>query len=378
MLGAQQPHLPVAQRRLSVGGVEGDQVGERPARGAGTEPAQVGVHRRLELVQHDRRPRDPVGGGKVGGIDDLRAAVLQRGADPFQRVAPRIALVVPESGPGDADARAAQTVAAQVAAVVDDRRAVRGRVLLIRARDHGEHPSGVLHAAGERPGGILAEGDRHDAGPGDQPDGRFDAGDAVGERRRQDRAGGFGADRGGAQSGGHGRRRPGARRGDRQRRMMRVDDLSAQRAVAARHTGRHVVCQLGHVGLADDERAGRAQAADQGRVGRRERIGQGQRAGAGRHRSAAGIDVVLQEHRHAVQGADGGAGTPLGIEAPGGPLGIRVDAQHGVEGRAGAVDGRDARQGARKLVPDGRFAAAIGVEQPADRAVRSGRAHRRL
>ena len=379
MLGAQQPHLPVAQRLVGVGGVEGDQVSERPARGAGAEPPQVGVHCRLELVQQDRRPRDPVVGGDVGGVDHLGPALMQRSVDPFQRLLPPLALLVPEPGPGDADARTLQTVAAQVQAVVDGRRTVRGRVLRVGSCDHGEHPRGVLHAARERPGGILAEGDRHDAGPGHQPHGRLDADDAVGEGGHQDRARGLGADRHGTQAGGHRRGRSGAGGGHRQRRVMGVDDLSAQRAVAAGHAGRQVVGQLGHVGLADDQRPGRAQTADQGRVGRRERIGQRQGAGAGGHRSAAGaagVDVVLEQHRHPVQGAHGLARAPLGIEPPGGPLGVGVDAQHRVEGRAGAVDGGDAREGARELVLDRGVAAAIGVEQPADRVVGACGFHR--
>ncbi len=67
---------------------------------------------------------------------------------------------------------------------------------------------------------------------------------------------------------------------------------------------------------------------------------QRQRAGGIHHRR--GVDVVLEQHRDAVQGAAHVAGLALGIARVGFLKCIGIELDHGVECRAGIVDCRDA------------------------------------
>ena len=91
---------------------------------------------------------------------------------------------------------------------------------------------------------------------------------------------------------------------------------------------------LAQVGLAEDHRAGLAQAPHQERVPAGPEILQRQRARGGGH--GYGVDVVLQQYRDAVQRAAQLAGLALGIERIGVLQGGLHEA-HGVLGVLGVL-----------------------------------------
>ena len=117
---------------------------------------------------------------------------------------------------------------------------------------------------------------------------------------RRDRAIGLRADGDGAVVRRHGDRRARARARRRAIERIRIARLSAARRPAARRVRRAEVRPLAEVRLAEDDRARRAQPLDDERVARRARPVERERAGGGGH-AVRGVDVVLHEHRDAVQ-----------------------------------------------------------------------------
>src|SRR5665213_2984577 len=81
---------------------------------------------------------------------------------------------------------------------------------------------------------------------------------------------------------------------------MRIAALAATRAPAPRRSRRPEVGPLAEVGLAKQEHAGRAKASDYRGIDGRRRSRQRERP-SGRQHAVAGIDVVLDEYRDAMQ-----------------------------------------------------------------------------
>ncbi len=93
------------------------------------------------------------------------------------------------------------------------------------------------------------------------------------------------------------------------------------------------------IGLAQDHRTGLAQAPHQERVLAGPEILQRQRAGGGGH--GHGVDVVLQQHRDAVQRPAHRIGTAFHVAQRRFLQRVRVQFYDGVELRPGLVDGGD-------------------------------------
>ncbi|MDQ1187942.1 hypothetical protein QE447_000445 [Stenotrophomonas sp. SORGH_AS282] len=117
-----------------------------------------------------------------------------------------------------------------------------------------------------------------------------------------------------------------------------IPGLAATRAPAGNRLAGTEVRPFAEIGLAQDQRAGRAQPGDQERIVGAE-PGQCQRTGAGAHRARP--DVVLEQKRNAVQGAAKLPAAAFGIQCRRFLQGIRIELQHGVEARAGAVEPGD-------------------------------------
>jgi hypothetical protein len=272
-----------------VRGVERDDVGQRLHRRARGQAGEVGVEVALELRGEDvgevlrrARRRD---------LDRGRAECLDRGDR---------GLVVGVGVVDDADALAAERVELQRRGVVGDRggRRVGRRVLGVLARDRLQLGGRVGDGLGHRAGGVLRRADREDAGARDQADRGPQADVALRGGRADDRAGGLGADRDRGQAGRRGRAAAGGRPGRRRVDVVRVQHLAAERRVAARHAAGHEVRELGQVRLAEDHRAGGAQARDdRGVLGRDRAL---ERDGARRRGQAGDVEVVLDQHRDAV------------------------------------------------------------------------------
>ncbi len=211
--------------------------------------------------------------------------------------------------------------------------------------EHGEGERGVDHVAGHGPRRVLFGGDRHDPRLADQPETRLVADHPVHPGRAHDGAVRLGADRHLRQRRGQRRGRTGGRATGVAVQHVRVVRLAAHRRPSRGRPRRAEVGPLGHVGLAEDHRARRPQPLDQVgvRVGRAAR----QRQGPGGRRHVAGVDVVLEEDRDAVERAAGPA-EPV-PEIAGGRLaqGRRAGAQHRVELGVDGLDPPQVRAGQR-------------------------------
>ena len=116
-------------------------------------------------------------------------------------------------------------------------------------------------------------------------------------------------------------------------RVVGVADEAEARAHVAR-------CELAHVGLGDDERARVLHACDDGGIpGRHEVREEGRSVGG---RQVAGLDLILEENRDAVQRPAESAGGEGGVEAGGLVEGGGVQVGDGVEPRSLLVVGFDA------------------------------------
>ena len=214
------------------------------------------------------------------------------------------------------------------------------RVARVGAGDRLQLGRSVGDGAGHRTGGVLRGGDRHDPEAAHEADGRPQADYSLRRRRADDRARGLGADRGGGQRGRGGGRRAGGRAARVLVGVERVQHLPAEAGVAARIAVGDEVGELAEVGLAEDHGARRAQTRDHRRVLGRDRALE--RDGAGRGRQARDVEVVLHQHRDAVQRpARSGLGA-LEVEQRGVGQRVRVDEPHGVQPGPTAVERGDA------------------------------------
>ena len=151
--------------------------------------------------------------------------------------------------------------------------------------------------------------------------------------RDADRAAAVGAQRAAREAGRDRRRRAAAGAARRAVEVPRVAGHPERRRLGE---GRDL--ELGDAGLADDHRAGRAQAAHDLRVGGRG-VAEGVRAARGH--LARDVGVVLDRHRHAQQrAAIAAAAAAVGL----GGLGERALAEHDAERVEGRVEARDALQ----------------------------------
>ena len=175
--------VEIAQLLVLVRCVELDDVLQRMHLGQRSERPEILVQVVLELVeQHiqlavvelpERRNRRRIDDDRARALEILDGCVCQRiasGAGAKQPVA------------DDADARAAKAVSYERLGVVA-RSAFAGpkrrRVGGIGPGHRGEQKRRVGHRPRHRPGGVLAVGNRHDAGPADEPERRLDADERI-------------------------------------------------------------------------------------------------------------------------------------------------------------------------------------------------------
>ena len=261
--------------------------------------------------------------------------------------------VAEELRPGHADPRAAEAGRVEELRVVRlarGRRRGRGRVARVGARQSA--PSSAAASATVRQSGPavswvceigMMPARLTSPTVGLMPD------HAVGRRRADDRAVGLGADRHGPEVGRDRRGRAGARAAGVPVEHVRITALAAARAPAARRPGRADVGPLAHVGLAEQDRAGGPESRRHVRVLRRDRAFERQRAG-GRGHPVGGVDVVLEQHRDAVQRTARALGRPArgrarrpAVER----VGIGLEDRRGATGRRGPSP-RSARGTARR------------------------------
>lgn|GEM_PF-3122367 len=180
-----------------------------------------------------------------------------------------------------------------------------GGIVGIGAGDHAQHHGGVARAARHRPDMVERFGEREHARPAHPPPRGLQAGEAVHRGRKTDRAAGVGAQRRKAQA----RRGRHARAGRRDAGPVGgvpgIDRRGDRRVVDA-------VGALGHLQLAQDDRAGALQARHDRRILRRHMAAVDRHAGG--RRDALGIAQILDRDRHAVQRAARGARGGLGVE----------------------------------------------------------------
>ncbi len=201
--------------------------------------------------------------------------------------------------------------------------------------DHGcQQGDRVGHASRHRPRRVLGVGDRHHSGPADQADRRFDPDDAIGGCGADDRTVRLGTDRNRGQAGCSGGPRSRTRAARIAGRIVRVVRLAADSAPTAGGALGPEVGPFAEIGLAEDDGPGLPQTGNKKCVAPRDIAGQRQRTGGRRHR-VAGLDVVLEEDRDAVQRPSHLVLPPLLVEGP--RLGHRLrigdddGVQHGVE-----------------------------------------------
>jgi len=217
---------------------------------------------------------------------------------------------------------------------------VAGRIGFVNARHRAEQQRRVRDRARHRARGVLADRDRDDAVAADQAHGGFQADQSGDGSGADDAAVGFGAD---ADRGEAGRdRSAGAGTGAAGIAVERVGvlRLPAARAPARARARGAEVRPLAEVGLAQDHRAGRAQARRHEGIALRPVVGERQRTGGVDH--AGHVHVVLDQHRDAMQGAAQLAGLALGVERVGIRQRLRIELDHRIERWPGLVEFRDA------------------------------------
>ena len=274
-------------------------------------------------------------------IDDRRAERLQVGKGAVEHGA-HLAVIV-RLGIGlrvqrvadDSDARPAQPAGLQIRGVRvgDAAGRVRGdRVLRVVARDGVEHERGVADGAGYRPQRIAGRIGRHHAEAADQRHGGAQTDERVDRCRAPGGAARVLADADQPEVGRDAGARPAGRAAGIARRVVGVaDDAEGRPDVAGR--------ELAHVRLGQDDGAGRLQAGDDGGVPPgHEAVEQGR---AVRGRQVARLDLILEQHRRAVQRADGARLGEGRVQRVGRLPCARIDVLDGVQRRAGLVVRRD-------------------------------------
>ncbi len=185
--------------------------------------------------------------------------------------------------------------------------------------------------------------DRHDMRAADQPDRRLQPDQPVDRRRAHDRAIGFGADRGCCKTRRDRRARPARRSARGPIERIGIADQPADRAPPTHRPGRADVRPFAEVGLAEDHRACRAQLRDHRRVAARHIVLERQAASGGRHR-VGGLDIVLDQHRNAVQRSAHPPRPTLGVERLGLGQRVGIERDHAAQRRPLAVHRRDPRE----------------------------------
>jgi hypothetical protein len=237
-----------------------------------------------------------------------------------------------------ADARAAQRAGVQGVDIARGRLADaqrRDRIARVVARHHLQQACGVAHRAGDGADLVLREAVGHDAGAADQAARGPHAYQAAGRGRRADRLPGVAAGAEHGEAGREGRAGTAAGAAGAAREVVGVAHLAAQ--AADRHAAARELLQ---VGLGQQQRTGRAQALHHEGVAARLRVAHRDVAAGGGQ--VVRVEVVLQDHRDAVQRPDRPAGGVRVVEMLGLLQRLRVHGQHGAQRRALAVVGRDA------------------------------------
>jgi len=218
----------------------------------------------------------------------------------------------------------------------------RGGVGRVPPRQHAEQQRGIGDRARDGACRVLAVRDRQDALPADQAHGGLQADHPIDRRRAQDAAVGLGAHADGRQVGGYRHRAARAGAAGIAVQCIGVAGLSAASAPARGRMRRTEIGPLAQVGLAEDHRAGLAQAPHQERVPAGPEILQRQRARGSGH--GYGVDVVLQQYRDAVQRAAHRIGAAFHVAQRRFLQRVRVEFDDGVELGPGLVDRSDAVQ----------------------------------
>ena len=301
--------------------VERDDVGQRAHRYVARREVPGQGH--LELDQHQSQPDlvvEVLQGRQREVVDDHRAGRRQQRQRPFGRRVGGVA--VPPQVTGYADPAAAHPALEL------------GRGT--RPGHRVEQRGGVGDGQRHRPGCVLAPRDRHHPLGRHQPDRGLQPDDPAACGRGRDRAVGLGADGERGQPGGDRGPAPGARPGGSAVEGIRVAGQTAVRAPAG---GGVVVADVGplaEVGLAEHDQAGVTESAYQRCVLLGRRVGERQRAG--RRGQTGGVDVVLDQHRPAVQRRAAPAGGGLAVECLGLGQRVRIDRVDGAEARVELLD----------------------------------------
>ena len=163
----------------------------------------------------------------------------------------------------------------------------------VRPRHRGERGPRVVDGEREHRDAVERAAGRHHASGRDHAEARLQSDDVVEHRRHAARARRVGAERERHEPSGNRDRRTRARSARNETRIERIARHAIRRAHADESRG-----ELVEIGLADDDRAGRAQPRHRGRIVRR-RVGEGRARGRGRQ--PGDVDIVLDRERHAVE-----------------------------------------------------------------------------
>jgi len=222
-------------------------------------------------------------------------------------------------------------VGGQAQAQVRGAQGGQGRVV---TGQHGVQQRDVGHAVGDGAGGVAGMGNRGDAGAVVASDGRAQAHGAIERSRQAHRGARVGAQRGRHQARAHGGAATRGRAAGDAFGVVGVAGAGAPRAGIGSVVARDAESQFMHVGLADDDGAGIAQALHDGRVRGRAEVAQGR--GAGGIGQAGDVNVVLDGQGHAFQGAGGAARGACGVGGAGlGQGAVGIDGDEGIEILAG-------------------------------------------
>ena len=170
----------------------------------------------------------------------------------------------------------------------------RDAIAVVTAGDDVEGQGRIAHGAGQ--GAEVADvvPPREAHALRNPPVGRLEADQPAQRRRNADRAAAVRAETDGPESGGHRGRRAAARAARCALEIPRVARGAEERIV-----GERLVAELRGVGLAEDDRAGRAQATHRDGVFFRDQVGE--EPGAAGGAQAARVEHVLQRHRYSVE-----------------------------------------------------------------------------
>ena len=201
----------------------------------------------------------------------------------------------------------------------------------------------IAHAARHRAGRVLAVADRHDVRPADHAERRFQTDQPVHRGRTHHRSIGLGPDRCRGKARRHRRARSarGSARGPVER--VRIAHQPADRAPSAHRVRRADIGPFAEVGLAEDHRALPAQARHQRRVAARDVVLEREAPG-GRRDRIPGLNIVLDQHRHAVERPERLACLAPRIGSARLRDRIGVGRDHRAERRPGPVHRRDPRE----------------------------------